>query len=164
MAAAALLLCSCGKDSSKDTPNNYGFKYPTSGAAENAVWWMMHENRICKEPSVSEDTGDGGYYFYGAGAMLDLNGCGFLGINDYFGQIEAAGYSIVPALSDDLSEWLNPTKKYLNTYFKKVANPYESFDSYADVWDIELQGTPKNSAYGEKPTMYIGYRYQHIDP
>ena len=56
---AVLCLVSCSKNHSSDTPNNYGFKYPTNCWGGGAVWWEMHENRIYQQPGVQEQIIDG---------------------------------------------------------------------------------------------------------
>ena len=105
---AVLCLVSCSKNHSSDTPNNYGFKYPTNCWGGGAVWWEMHENRIYQQPGVQEQIIDGHQDAWYA-ASLDLYQCGYLGINDYFGQIMAAGYTLQDGASAD--EWVNGKNK-----------------------------------------------------
>ena len=114
----------------------------------------MHENRICKTPYVKEVTeGSSSYGEYSA--ILDLRECGFLGINDYFGQIEAAGYTMLDG--DQLSEWLDPTKKEIHTYFYKEANQVGF--NFEHTWRIQLHGNT-----GDNPSLVISYFYQHYSP
>lgn len=157
----ALALCSCGKDGGKERPNDYGFRYPTNCLGDGAVWWTMHENRICKEPLVRETTEADGYIYADYTATLDLRECGFLGINDYFGQIEAAGYTMLDG-DDELADWLNPTKRELHTYFYKEA--HQIGFNFEHNWRIQLHGCTKDSSLDDNSSLIITYMYQHCTP
>ena len=161
-AAAALCLVSCNKDNSKtDTPNDYGFKYPTNCIGGGAVWWEMHENRIYQKPSVEEKVVDNMQRAYYT-VCLDLYQCGYLGINDYFNQIMAAGYSLPDGA--DADEWVNGTNKLVNTTFRKGSDPYDSWGStlYHKNYEIKLAGDRNNGSVSTKydaPSLSITYSY-----
>ena len=160
LAAVAIAVCSCGKDSGKDSPNNYGYKFPTNCIGEGAVWWMMHENRIYQKPSVEEKVVDGFQRAYYT-AVLDLYQCGYLGINDYFGQILAAGYEQDGASAD---EWVYGSNKLLNTTFRKGFEPYESWGSvlYHKNYEIAVRGNRNDGSVSTKydaPSLSITYSY-----
>ena len=155
IAALSLCLVSCsGSSGSKDRPNDYGYRYPTNCLGDGAVWWTLHENRICEKPYVKIKDEEG-YIFADYTVKLDLRDCGFMAINDYFGQIEAAGYTMLD--SDELSEWLNPTKKEQHTYFFKEADPIGF--NYANTWRIQLHG---NGTLDDNPSLTITYLYEHL--
>ncbi|MBR6305774.1 MAG: hypothetical protein IKR38_03215 [Bacteroidales bacterium] len=158
---AAMCLVSCGKDPASDTPNNYGFKYPSNCWGGGAVWWEMHENRIYQEPGVSENIVDGDKHATYT-ATLDLYQCGYLGINDYFAQIMAAGYELQYGATAD--EWVNGTDKLINTQFFRGEDPYETWGtvSYHKNHQISLGGNRQNGSVSAKydaPSLAITYTY-----
>lgn len=158
---AALCLVSCSKNTDSDVPNNYGFKYPTNCWGGGAVWWEMHENRIYQEPGFKEEIIDGHQNAWYS-VSLDLYQCGYLGINDYFNQILAAGYTLLDGASAD--EWVNGTNKLVNTHFFKGEEPYETYGvvSYHKNRTIELYGNRTDGSVSAKydaPSLTITYKY-----
>lgn len=159
---AALCFVSCSQSSpSNNVPNNYGFKFPENCWGGSAVWWEMHENRIFQKPGVIEETIDGfksGWY----SASLDLYQCGYLGINDYFNQILAAGYTIQDGALDD--EWVNGKNKLVYTQFFRGEEPYQTFGvtAYHKNYTIRLDGNRTDGSVSAKydaPSLTITYKY-----
>ncbi len=120
--------------------HSYNFKYPT---ADHAVWWEMHENRIREEPYISQREG----YLY-INVNLDLEDIGFLGINDYFGLITAAGYTMYENTPvKDPDDWVKAETPILLTRFDLYTDPFEGPFSvqYHHSYTIELSGAYKNA-------------------
>ena len=159
---AALCLVSCSKNTTdSDVPNNYGFKYPTNCWGGGAVWWEMHENRIFQEPGVKEQIIDGHQDAWYS-VSLDLYQCGYLGINDYFGQIMAAGYTLQDGASAD--EWVNGKNKTIYTQFFQGEEPYETYGvvAYHKNRTIRLDGNRSDGSVSAKydaPSLTITYKY-----
>jgi hypothetical protein len=121
----------------------------------------MHENRIYQKPGVIEETIDGfksGWY----SVSLDLYQCGYLGINDYFSQILAAGYTQTDGASAD--EWVNGKNKTVYTLFGRGEEPYETYGVivYHKNWSIRLDGNRSDGSVSAKydaPSLTITYKY-----
>jgi len=158
---AVLCFVSCSKNPASEVPNNYGFKYPVNCWGGGAVWWEMHENRIYQQPGVSEEITDGHQRAWYQ-ASLDLYQCGYLGINDYFNQILAAGYTLQDGAGAD--EWVNGQNKLIYTQFSMGAEPYETYGvvAYHKNHTIRLDGNRTNGSVSAKydaPSLSITYSY-----
>ena len=95
-------------------------------------------------------------------ASLDLYQCGYLGINDYFGQIMAAGYTLQDGASAD--EWVNGKNKTIYTQFFQGEEPYETYGvvAYHKNRTIRLDGNRSDGSVSAKydaPSLTITYKY-----
>lgn len=167
IAIAALFAVACGGGENKLVPDKkYNYKYPTDCVGGRAVWWEMHENRICEEPWINTVADDDYSQEVLYSVKLDLRNCGFLGINDYFGRLFAAGYMYNQDYNKHpMEEWLNWPKEWkeLHTYLYQQADPYTMFGStyYKTTWQIELIGTLSDFYLDDNPSLTIMYRYSH---
>ena len=161
LTAVILFSCSGSGIQKNDAPNNYGFKYPTNCWGGGAVWWEMHENRIYQQPGVKEEIVDGHQDAWYS-VSLDLYQCGYLGINDYFNQILAAGYTQQDGASPD--EWVNGKNKLVYTQFFQGEEPYETYGviAYHKNRTIRLEGNRSDGSVSAKydaPSLTITYKY-----
>lgn len=147
---SALLLCGCNVGGG--ATHSYSFKYPETTYG-HAVWWTMHENRICEEPSIERsglDDGSNGTLEI-INVNLDLEDIGFLGINDYFSMIYADGYqSSMPAdfVYADPNNWIDASPSTIPMHWIMEIEPYQGpyCVMYHKTFIIELTGYTKHSA------------------
>ena len=134
---------------------------PQTVGAEALFGGKCTKTASTNKPGVQERIIDGHQDAWYA-ASLDLYQCGYLGINDYFGQIMAAGYTLQDGASAD--EWVNGKIKIIYTQFFQGEEPYETYGvvAYHKNRTIRLDGNRSDgsvSAKYDSPSLTITYKY-----
>ena len=166
LAVVLITAAACSEGGKLAPDKKYGFKYPTNCVGDKAVWWEMHENRICEEPVISTQQDGDYYYSISYQVKLDLRNCGFLAINDYFNQLFAAGYQYWEYTPQKLEDFFDESLHFINCDLQQQAEPYETWGvtAYKTGWGISLSGTRRDVHNDDNPSLIIIYEYYHTNP